>query len=163
MLSAAAIITSQDTAESSQRSLELELKSIRQYPPQASQGVLEDVIPGGGTPGVDYPTLSHVPITGFTCEAQSVGGYYADISSEAGCQVFHICQNERIDSYLCPNGTLFNQRYFVCDWWFNVRCEESQQFYELNTDIGKQEIINSEAKTISATFSNLQNQYQHPS
>ena len=23
---------------------------------------------------------------------------------------------------LCPNGTLYNQQYFVCDWWFNVDC-----------------------------------------
>ena len=26
--------------------------------------------------------------------------------------------------YLCPNGTLFNQQYFVCDWWFNVDCSQ---------------------------------------
>ena len=25
-------------------------------------------------------------------------------------------------SFLCPNGTLFNQQYFICDWWFNVDC-----------------------------------------
>ena len=24
--------------------------------------------------------------------------------------------------FLCPNGTLFNQQYFICDWWFNVDC-----------------------------------------
>ena len=23
---------------------------------------------------------------------------------------------------LCPNGTLYNQQYFICDWWFNVDC-----------------------------------------
>ena len=25
-------------------------------------------------------------------------------------------------SFLCPNGTLFQQEYLVCDWWFNVDC-----------------------------------------
>ena len=25
-------------------------------------------------------------------------------------------------SFLCPNGTLFQQQYFICDWWFNVDC-----------------------------------------
>ena len=25
-------------------------------------------------------------------------------------------------SFLCPNGTIFNQEVFTCDWWFNVDC-----------------------------------------
>merc|ERR1719312_1650397 len=25
-------------------------------------------------------------------------------------------------SFLCPNGTIFNQNYFICDWWFNFDC-----------------------------------------
>ena len=38
-------------------------------------------------------------------------------------QVFHICAladpSGRLYTYsfLCPNGTVFNQRYFICDWW----------------------------------------------
>ncbi|XP_063591978.1 U-scoloptoxin(01)-Er1a-like [Penaeus indicus] len=65
-------------------------------------------------------------------------GYYADTAPEAGCQVFHICQFDgRHDSFLCPNGTIFNQQYFVCDWWFNVDCAASEQFVSLNADIGK--------------------------
>ena len=28
-------------------------------------------------------------------------------------------------SFLCPNGTIFNQEYFTCDWWFNVDCADS--------------------------------------
>ena len=27
-------------------------------------------------------------------------------------------------SFLCPNGTIFNQDQFTCDWWFNVRCTD---------------------------------------
>ncbi|CAL4115354.1 unnamed protein product, partial [Meganyctiphanes norvegica] len=94
-------------------------------------------IPGGGVPGEDYPILSSVPDTGFLCEDQEFPGYFADIADEAGCQVFHICQeNFRLDSFLCPNGTIFNQQYFVCDWWFNVDCAASEDFFGLNADIG---------------------------
>jgi len=94
-------------------------------------------IPGGGIPGEDYPILSSVPDTGFLCEDQEFPGYFADIADEAGCQVFHICQEDfRLDSFLCPNGTIFNQQYFVCDWWFNVDCAASEDFFGLNGDIG---------------------------
>ncbi|XP_037788111.1 uncharacterized protein LOC119583605 [Penaeus monodon] len=95
-------------------------------------------IPGGGVPGEDYPILASVPDTGFSCEEQEFPGYYADTAPEAGCQVFHICQFDgRQDAFLCPNGTIFNQQYFVCDWWFNVDCAASEQFVGLNADIGK--------------------------
>ena len=50
-------------------------------------------------------------------------------------QVFHICQNGgRQNSFLCPNGTLFNQQLFICDWWHNVQCDGAMvtRQYELN-------------------------------
>ncbi|KAG7160700.1 U-scoloptoxin(01)-Er1a-like 16, partial [Homarus americanus] len=51
--------------------------------------------------------------------------------------VFHICQADgRSDSFLCPNGTIFNQQYFVCDWWYNFDCSTASQFYDLNALIG---------------------------
>ena len=98
-------------------------------------------IPGGGVPGEDYPVLSEVPETGFQCEDQAVSGYYADDADEAGCQVFHICQLRETgqvqqDSFLCPNGTIFNQQYLVCDWWFNFDCSTAQDFYSVNELIG---------------------------
>ena len=60
-------------------------------------------------------------------------GYYAD--EEAQCQVFHICTADGAGglakySFLCPNGTIFNQNYFICDWWFNVDCAESAALAE---------------------------------
>ena len=63
------------------------------------------------------------------------GGYYADV--EAECQVFHICGNDGNGgltkySFLCPNGTIFQQQYFVCDWWFNVDCSLAEELYTLN-------------------------------
>ena len=40
------------------------------------------------------------------------------------CLCQHRCGDsaEPILTLLCPNGTLYNQQYFVCDWWFNVDC-----------------------------------------
>ena len=30
---------------------------------------------------------------------------------------FYMCEeNGRSTGFLCPNGTIFNQQYFVCDW-----------------------------------------------
>ncbi|XP_068207648.1 pro-resilin-like [Palaemon carinicauda] len=115
-------------------------------PPKNSYGVdplaaLAENIPGGGVPGVDYPVLAFVPDTGFDCNAQNVPGYYADTDAEAGCQVFHICQDRpngrrQQDSFLCPNGTIFNQQYLVCDWWFNFDCADAEDFYSVNELIG---------------------------
>ena len=56
-------------------------------------------------------------------------GYYAD--PEAQCQAFHICSAGLEGAlakytFLCPNGTIFNQEYFICDWWFNVDCSEAE-------------------------------------
>ncbi|XP_064082017.1 uncharacterized protein LOC135198413 [Macrobrachium nipponense] len=116
-------------------------------PPRNGYGVdpaiaaLAENIPGGGVPGEDYPILASVPQTGFDCNAQNVPGYYADTDPEAGCQVFHICQDRpngrrQQDSFLCPNGTIFNQQYLVCDWWFNFDCADAESFYSVNEQIG---------------------------
>ena len=63
----------------------------------------------------------------------NISGYYAD--PEAECQVFHICSDDGAGglakySFLCPNGTIFNQNYFICDWWFNVDCSEAEALAE---------------------------------
>ncbi|XP_064081944.1 pro-resilin-like [Macrobrachium nipponense] len=116
-------------------------------PPSNGYGVdpaiaaLAENIPGGGVPGEDYPILASVPDTGFDCNAQNVQGYYADTAREAGCQAFHICQDRpngrrQQDSFLCPNGTIFNQQYLVCDWWFNFDCADAESFYSVNELIG---------------------------
>ena len=65
-------------------------------------------------------------------------GYYAD--TETKCQVFHICASTdkgelTTVSFLCPNGTIFNQNYFICDWWFNFDCAEAEGLYSLNDKI----------------------------
>jgi len=102
----------------------------------AELAALEANIPG--VPGEDYPIYAEVPESGFTCDGQVDGGYYAD--PEAECQVFHICTSDgqgglSTYSFLCPNGTIFNQNYFICDWWFNFDCSEAETLYSLNDEI----------------------------
>ena len=109
-------------------------------------GSLEETIPG--VPGDDYPIFAEVPETSFLCDGQVDGGYYAD--PEAECQAFHICAGDGTGgltkySFLCPNGTLFQQQYFVCDWWFNVDCSTAQDFWSLNEEIAAEREANSPA------------------
>merc|ERR1712168_1327863 len=91
-----------------------------------------------GVPGEDFPIFAEVPESGFSCEGQVDGGYYAD--PEAECQAFHICTADGAGglakySFLCPNGTLFNKNYFICDWWFNFDCSTAEDLYSLNDEI----------------------------
>ena len=81
---------------------------------------LRDSVPG--EPGTDYPVLAAAPATSFSCAGLVLGGYYAD--PEADCQAYHVCLTDPADltnlypvTFLCPNGTIFNQEIFVCDWW----------------------------------------------
>ena len=95
---------------------------------------LGEAIPG--TPGEDYPIFSEPPETSFVCDGY-INGYYAD--PEAKCQSFHTCSNDgqgglNKHSFICPNGTVFNQQYFICDWWFNVDCSTVEDFYSLNDE-----------------------------
>ena len=111
---------------------------------QDAFNALGEAIPG--EPGEDYPIYSEVPETSFTCDGQVEGGYYSD--PEAECQAFHICGGGAAGSlikysFLCPNGSLFNQEYFVCDWWFNVDCSQAENFYFLNDEIAAEREANS--------------------
>merc|ERR1712106_528221 len=122
--------------------------------------MLQTSIPG--VPGEDYPIYAEVPETAFTCDGQVDGGYYAD--PEAECQVFHICTADGAGglakySFLCPNGTLFNQNYFVCDWWFNFDCSTAEELYSLNDEIAaEREAIDSAAGAASDSI----NSYDAP-
>merc|ERR1711936_1386527 len=107
---------------------------------------LEENIPG--VPGDDYPIYAQVPDTSFICDGLVEGGYYAD--PEAECQVFHICGNDGNGgltkySFLCPNGTIFQQQYFVCDWWFNVDCSLAESLYFVNEEVAAEREANTGA------------------
>merc|ERR1712036_31584 len=119
--------------------------------------MLQGSIPG--VPGEDYPIFAEVPESGFTCEGQVDGGYYAD--PEAECQAFHICTADGAGglakySFLCPNGTLFNQNYFICDWWFNFDCSTAEELYSLNDDIA------AEREALAAEASDALGAYEAP-
>ncbi|XP_014204134.1 uncharacterized protein LOC106636286 [Copidosoma floridanum] len=90
-----------------------------------------------GTPWVDYPLFSEVPKTSFSCHnVPAVPGIYANV--ETGCQAYHVChdgrEGEQGASFLCANGTIFNQKEFNCDWWYNVDCASAPVLYNLNSD-----------------------------
>merc|ERR1712226_1832698 len=98
-----------------------------------------------GEPELDYPILSQIAETSFSCSGRIFGGYYAD--PELQCQGYHVCLTppnafmDRKTSFLCPNGTIFSQSLLTCDWWFNVDCSETEEFYSINEKIGSQEPI----------------------
>lgn len=97
-----------------------------------SMGLLTVFIIIAGRPGTDYPVLGKVPYTNFYCDDQSFPGFFADV--ETRCQAWHYCDIDgRQATFLCPNGTQFSQAVFVCDWWFNVRCELSLKLYAINS------------------------------
>jgi len=100
--------------------------------------LLRSTLPG--EPGVDYPILSSIEDTGFDCEGKVFGGFYAD--TETDCQGYHVCLQDPTNgdrmypiSFLCPNGTIFNQELFTCEWWFNVDCTLATTFYSKNAGL----------------------------
>merc|ERR1712157_527364 len=126
--------------------------------PAGALDMLQNAIPG--VPGEDYPIYAEVPESGFSCDGQVDGGYYSD--PEAECQVFHICTADGAGglakySFLCPNGTIFNQNYFICDWWFNFDCAQAEDLYSLNDDIA------AERAEIDAAASDAEASYAVPS
>lgn len=54
------------------------------------------------------------------CSSNSMFGMYANL--ESGCQGYHVCHGGRKDTFMCPQGTLFNQELLVCDHWYRVQC-----------------------------------------
>ena len=84
-------------------------------------------------------------------------GYYADPDTE--CQAFHVCTADgqgglSKNSFLCPNGTIFNQNYFICDWWFNFECSEAEGLYSLNDKIAaEREELAAAASDVQSTYS----------
>ena len=112
---------------------------------------------------MDYPIFSSVPETDFSCRGTVGGEYYADVGTS--CQVFHVCTalSEGLAqrfSFLCPNGnltldyllsplsiisahhsalgTMFHQQLKICHWWFYVDCGSSQQFYNLDPELTRE-------------------------
>lgn len=89
-----------------------------------------------GMPGVDFPGLTTIPVTQFSCNnVPYEPGMYADEST--GCQVYHLCFDGRRESFICSVGTIFNQANLACDFWHQVDCSKSSKYYNLNLEFGK--------------------------
>lgn len=73
-------------------------------------------------------------------------------------QVFHICDNGRKVSFLCPNGTVFRQSHLICDWWFRVDCERSIELYEESAEqlASDQRVFKERAETLAKAMLKVQ-------
>lgn len=49
--------------------------------------------------------------------------------------MFHICEGGKKISFLCPNGTIFQQTDLICDWWFKVNCAASPVHYAESSEV----------------------------
>nr|XP_019535307.2 mucin-5AC-like isoform X2 [Aedes albopictus] len=85
-----------------------------------------------GRSGIDFPVLTGIPNTNFNCR-QYGNGYFADLDTK--CQVFHICDEGKKISFLCPNGTIFRQLDLICDWWFKVDCAAAPNHYAESSEM----------------------------
>ncbi|CAO1432043.1 unnamed protein product [Diamesa serratosioi] len=124
-----------------------------------------------GTPGVDYPIYHEVPQTNFDCaKVPAVPGQYAN--AETGCQAYHVCHEDgrggkEGSKFLCTNGTIYNQKEFTCDWWYNVKCEEAEGLYRLNADpehnpyVPKVKKIDDEVHAANAEYEKYSHQPQY--
>lgn len=95
---------------------------------------------------------------------------------ESRCQAFRICAHTARSpqgfGFLCPNGTLFSQKHFVCDWYRNVNCDESERFYDMNEEktVGSthemmervRHMMEYPMKTITKALQQVQTQSQNP-
>lgn len=63
---------------------------------------------------------------------------YSDSFNHFFFQGYHVCndglEGPQGSKFLCTNGTLFSQKLFTCDHWYNVDCGEAQHYYQLNVD-----------------------------
>lgn len=111
--------------ESNQRSQKRFISGSRADGIDNYQGVI-------GRPGIDFPVLTDIPSTKFNCQ-QYGNGYFADLDTK--CQVFHICDEGKKISFLCPNGTIFRQLDLICDWWFKVDCAAAPNHYAESSEM----------------------------
>ena len=80
--------------------------------------------------------LPQIPKTSFTCANKPfIPGMYAD--QETGCKVYHVCVNDRQESFFCGKGTIFNQAILVCDHSSKVACQSSHSYWNANAEFGK--------------------------
>lgn len=101
------------------------INSISTLDPSPAEPAAADELPPTGARQLIGAALSAIPKTDFECtdpRGRFVSGLFADVRT--GCQVWHLCSNNRKYSFLCPTGTIFNAKVRICDWRYNVKCGE---------------------------------------
>ncbi|XP_042864087.1 U-scoloptoxin(01)-Cw1a-like [Penaeus japonicus] len=85
--------------------------------------------------------------TGFDCSNLGYG-YYADQAN--GCAIFHICNPSqdpegnfftRMFSFICGEGTIFDQATLTCNFpEYALPCEAAASYYNINEYFGREEV-----------------------
>lgn len=74
-----------------------------------------------GLKTANFLEIITIPVTNFSCHGRGQG-YFVD--NDIFCRVFHYCQDEHhILSFICPTCTLFHEEKQLCDFWYNVECQ----------------------------------------
>ena len=82
--------------------------------------------------------LGAEPIQNFDCTGRPYG-YYADVAAD--CRIFHVClpnideAGEVLDtahfSFVCGNGTMFDQESLTCAHADETSCAEAESLYQV--------------------------------
>ena len=71
-------------------------------------------------------------VAAFNLEKALVGAF--SVLTNLRMEHFQALVREQLCTKTTCPGTLYNQQYFTCDWWFNVDCSTVTSFYSLNDD-----------------------------
>ena len=77
--------------------------------------------------GVKEATTTVSRSTRSGCNLQRIWVNQVSFSSTFVCLFVYCCLFEFVGTFwpryttLCPNGTVFNQELFICDWWYKVK------------------------------------------
>lgn len=118
----------QNTAASSNSVLTADPTSGSELNSQPDKNSLNSIAANSNGQLIGAP-LNSIPKTDFECtdkKGKFISGLFADYKT--GCQVWHLCSNNRKYSFLCPSGTIFNAKLRICDWRYNVKCENVLPF-----------------------------------
>ncbi|CAN7989233.1 unnamed protein product, partial [Ixodes hexagonus] len=118
----------------SQQSMGDRIENSNLFPNQLESQPIKELaplvfhIPGKGPANPDkYVQALIVPIQGnldqMADETSDKEGSNRMHFNPMQLKVYHQCSSRgSLQSFLCPNGTAFNQQSSMCEWWYNVDC-----------------------------------------
>lgn len=59
--------------------------------------------------------------------------------------MFHICEEGKKISFLCPNGTIFEQADLICEWWYKVDCTNAPNLYQESAEFLREDLARRKA------------------